>query len=94
MANSKKAIEQKSKIIKVNFLHPTDGRVITVSLDSAMTSKEIIAELIDSAFIHDHFQGYGIAIKGGCLLLPNESLQKLGVRNGDVLRIIPATDAG
>ena len=94
MANSKKANEQKSKMIKVNFMHPTDGRVVTVSLDSTMTSKEIIAELIKSDFIHGNFQGYGIAIKGGSLLSPNESLHKLGIKNGDVLRIIPATDAG
>jgi len=94
MAKSKKADEQKSKMIKVNFSHPTDGKVVTVSLDSTMTSKEIITELIKANFIHDNLQGYGIAIKGGALLLPNESLRKLGVKDGDVLRIIPATDAG
>ncbi len=93
MANVKKADKHRKSTIKVNFIHPTDGRMVTVSLDSALTPKEIIKELSEIDFISSNPQGYGMAVKGGTLLPSNESLYKR-VKDGDTLRIIPATDAG
>ena len=38
--------------------------------------------------------GYDLAIKGGTGLQQNQTLADAGVKDGDTLRIIPATDAG
>ena len=76
--------------VKVNFMHPTDGRVVTVTLDSTMTAQEAIS----SNFISPNPQGYNLAIKGGAQLQQNQTFADAGIKDGDTLRIIPATDAG
>ena len=80
--------------VKVNFMHPTDGRFLTVTVDNTMTAQEAIAELIANSFIPQNPQGYGLGIKGGALLQPNQSFADAGVRDDTVLRVIPSTDAG
>ena len=80
--------------IDVNIMHPTDGRVISVTLDETMTATEVIGELVGAEFIPQSDQGYTIAIKGGAMLQNESSLKDNGVRNDTVLRIIPATNAG
>jgi len=80
--------------VKVNFMHPTDGRVVTVTLDNSMTAQEAISELISNNFIVPNPQGYNLAIKGGARLEQNRTFADAGVKDGDTLRVIPATDAG
>jgi hypothetical protein len=80
--------------VKVNFMHPTDGRVVTVTLDNTMTAQEAINELITNNFITPNSQGYNLAIKGGAQLQANQTFSDAGVKDGDTLRVIPATDAG
>ncbi len=80
--------------VRVNFMHPTDGRIITVTLDRTMTPAEAIPELIANEFIAPHPMGYNLGVKGGPLLSPNESFAAAGLSDGDTLRVIPATDAG
>ena len=40
------------KSIRVSFMHPTDGRIISVNLDNDITPEEIISALIDNNFIN------------------------------------------
>lgn len=80
--------------IKIQFLHPTDGRILTVDVDITMTAQEAIGELITANFIPPNPQGYNLAVKGGAMILSNQSFAKANVKTDDVIRIIPATDAG
>lgn len=86
-------MEQQSEI-KIQILHPTDGRIITIELDNSYTSSEIITELIENNFLSSSLGGYRIAIKGGNSLDINSTLRDLNIKNGTILRIVPATDAG
>jgi hypothetical protein len=83
-----------SSDVRVNFMHPTDGRIITVTLDRTMTPGEAIPELIANDFIAPHPMGYILAVKGGDRLANETSFASAGLRDGDTLRVIPATDAG
>jgi DUF4097 and DUF4098 domain-containing protein YvlB len=80
--------------IKVNFVHPTDGRLVTVTLDESMTAAEAISELIANGFISTSPQGYNLAVKGGRQIGQSESFADAKVKDGDSIRIIPAADAG
>ena len=80
--------------LNVNFMHPTDGRTISVTVENTMTGQEAIAELIANEFIPTTPDGYNLAIKGGAQLENNKTLAQGGVKDNDTLRIIPATDAG
>lgn len=83
-----------TKDIQVNFMHPTDGRIITVTLEGTMTATEAVNELIGNDFISELPQGYHLAIKGGHQIGHSESFIEVGVKDGDTIRVIPATDAG
>lgn len=83
-----------SATVKVNFMHPTDGRMVTVTVDNTMTAQEAINELISNNFISPNPQGYNLAIKGGNQLQQNQTFAAAGVKDGDTMRVIPATDAG
>lgn len=83
-----------SASVKVNFMHPIDGRILTVTMDNTMTAQEAIDELISNEFINPNPQGYNLAIKGGAQLQSNQIFEDAGVKDGDTLRVIPATDAG
>lgn len=80
--------------VKVNFLHPTDGRIVTVTLDDSMSAQEAISELISANFVSPNPQGYNLAVKGGPQFTSDQTFADLNVRNGDTVRVIPATDAG
>ena len=80
--------------LSVNFSHPTNGQLITVTIDDTMTGREVVAELIANDFIQASSEGYGLAIKGGDMLEGDKSMEENGVRDGMTLRVIPATDAG
>jgi hypothetical protein len=80
--------------LNVNFVHPTDGRVVTASLDPSMTVQEIISELVANSFIKHSEHGYNLAVKGGNRLRNHQTLAEAGVTDNMTLRIIPATDAG
>lgn len=80
--------------VNVNFMHPTDGKVISVTLDNTMTGQEVIGELIANDFIPASSEGYSLAIKGGSQLNNSKTLSENGVRENDTIRVVPATDAG
>lgn len=80
--------------ISLSFIHPTDGRVLSVTVDDSMTVQETIGELIGADFIPPSPQGYNLAIKGGAALQNAHTLAAGGVKDGNALRIIIATDAG
>ncbi|MBM3319809.1 MAG: hypothetical protein FJY73_03930 [Candidatus Eisenbacteria bacterium] len=80
--------------IKVTFVHPTDGRNATVTLDDTMTPEEAIAELITNDFIAPSTFGYCLGKKGGDRLANDVGLGHGGVKDGDKLTVIPNTDAG
>ena len=80
--------------VKVNFMHPTDGRVVSVNMDNTMTSGDAIAELISNNFIEPNPQGYRLALKGGREIRNDETFATAEVKDGDTLRVIPSTDAG
>ncbi len=80
--------------INVNFMHPTDGRLLNVDLDDTITSQDAIAELISENFIPSSSEGYALAIKGGAMLSPTETFRHAGVQSETVLRVVPQTDAG
>lgn len=80
--------------VSVSFVHPTDARMITVSLDETMTAEEAINELLSNDFIRPHEGGYQLAIKGGAELRSDETFNDAGVIDGTNIRVIPLTDAG
>ena len=80
--------------VNVNFIHPTDGRVLNVSLDDSVTAQEAIAELIAAEFIRPDPQGYKLAIQGGIELAYNQSFADAEVKNDNKVRVLPAMDAG
>src|SRR5271157_4452476 len=83
-----------TKNIQVRFLHPIDGRIITVTLDQSYAGDEVINELISNQFLSASPGGYSLAIKGGRVIGKSESFESAQVKDGDTIRIIPATDAG
>ena len=82
--------------VNVNFVHPTDGRTLTVNLDDTITAQESVAELISASFITPNPHGYTLAIKGGNMIEPGKTFRDAGVQepNTNTIRVVPATDAG
>lgn len=80
--------------LKLHFMHPTDGRKITVDVDNSMTADEAINELVSANFIPTSAEGYFLAKKGGAQMSSGNSFRDLNYQDGDTVRIIPATDAG
>ncbi len=81
--------------VKLHFMHPTDGRKITVDVDSSMTADEAVNELIAANFIPPSEEGYKLAKKGGGAEMANDQVfADTMVSDGDTIRIIMATDAG
>ena len=91
--DSKKVNAVKAKSINVNFMHPIDGRVISVTLDDIMTGQQIVSELIANDFVTACDDGYNLAVKGGKQLDNSKTLSQNSVKDNDTIRIIPATDA-
>ncbi len=81
--------------VNVSFMHPTDGRLLSVELDDTITAQEAIAELISENFIPSSSEGYALCIKGGGeMLRPAQSFRDAGIQDNTMLRIIPETNAG
>jgi hypothetical protein len=81
--------------VSVKFMHPTDSRLLPVTVDDSMTTQEAISELVANSFIAANPQGYNLVSKNrGAMLAPTESFAAAGIENDDTLRVIPATDAG
>ncbi len=80
--------------LNVNFMHPTDGRVISVTIEDTMTGQEVVGELIANDFVPASGDGYNLALKGGAQLDNARTLSQNAVKDNDTIRVIPATDAG
>ena len=80
--------------LKVNFMHPTDGRIIGVDLDDTMTADEAISELITANMIPRDPEGYQLAIKGGATMLPKQTFVEVNATSGCTVRIDPKINAG
>lgn len=79
--------------VNVNFVHPTDGRVITVTVDDTMTAQEAIGELLANNFVTPSSSGYELNMNG-TRFRADQTLADAGVNNGAKIRVAPATDAG
>ena len=73
--------------INVKFMHPTDGRLLSVELDSSITAKEAIEELISADFVPASEEGYSLAIKGGAMLRWDEPFCDAGVEDGTTMGV-------
>ncbi|AXG72385.1 hypothetical protein KORDIASMS9_04657 [Kordia sp. SMS9] len=82
----------KTEVINVNFMHPTDGRVISVTLDDIMTGQQIVSELIANDFVPACDDGYNLVLKGAHQLDNTRTLSQNSIQDNDTIRIIPATD--
>lgn len=80
--------------VKVNFVHPTDGRVMTVTVDDTMTAQEAIGELLANNFVPPHEQGYQLFAEGGNILGWNQTLAEGNVQSGTKLKVLPVAEAG
>ena len=81
--------------VNVNFMHPTDGRVITVEVDDTMTGQEAMGELLANNFVPPHPQGYGLVVSDiGSIIGNDQTLADAGVKNGTKINVIPNTEAG
>ena len=79
--------------VKVNFVHPTDGRVITVTVDDTMTAQEAIGELLANNFVSPGPGGYEL-VDNNTTLRPEQTLAEAGVRDGAKIRVNPTLLAG
>jgi hypothetical protein len=73
---------------------PIDGRIMTVDMDDTMTTREVIDELLANNVLQPNDHGYQMGRKSGDLLNFNDRIGDLNLSADDVLRVIPATDAG
>jgi hypothetical protein len=80
--------------IDVTFLHPTDMRPMTVTVDDGMLASDLISELLAHEFMPATPGGYNLQLKGGPQLPNDQEIRKAGVINGSTVLVIPATDAG
>jgi len=80
--------------VKINFMHPTDGHLLTLTIDKTKTVQEAVADLFANGFVKPNSKGYNLAIKGGRELQENESFEDANVKDNDTIRVIPPTDAG
>jgi hypothetical protein len=81
--------------VNVNFMHPTDGRVMTVTVDDTMTAEEAIGELLANNFVPPHGQGYQLSVvESGNIISGSQSLGEAGVKHGSKIKVLPITEAG
>ena len=77
--------------LNVNFQHPTDQRVITVTVDDSMTAQEAISELLANNFV---LPGeYQLVYDNNGLGL-DQTFADAGVRNGAKIRVNTNAMAG
>lgn len=81
--------------ISVKFVHPTDGRVMTVIVEDSMTAQEVVGELVAHNFVPSHGQGYQLSvIESGNILGGQHTLAGAGVKRDSRIRVLPVTEAG
>lgn len=81
--------------VSVTFVHPTDGRALTVTVDDTMTAQESIGELLANDFVPPHQQGYQLSVvESGAIMRPEQSFADAGVKNGTKIKVLPITEAG
>lgn len=79
--------------VSVNFVHPTDGRVLTVTVDDTMTAQEAIAELLANNFVSPGPGGYEL-VHNNNALLPEQTFAHAGVEDRAKIRVNPTLLAG
>lgn len=79
--------------VTVQFVHPTDGRVITVTVDNTMSSQDAISELLANNFVPPAPTGYELSVNGR-RLTEHQTLAEAGVVNNSKIRVNPKTEAG
>jgi hypothetical protein len=79
--------------VTVHFVHPTDRRVITVTVDDTMTAQEAIGELLANNFVPPSPTRYELRVNNA-VLDGNETLAQGGVVNNSKIRVDAALDAG
>ena len=79
--------------VQVTFVHPTDGRVMTVTVDDTMTAQEAVGELVANNFLTPLPQGYELH-EGDKLIRSEQTLSDAGVKNSSKIRLVPAAEAG
>lgn len=81
--------------LNVNFLHPTDGGVMTVIIDDTMTAQEIVGELLANSFVPPHLEGYQLSVvETGMIVRPDQTLAEAGVKGGAKVKVLPTAPAG
>jgi hypothetical protein len=80
--------------ISVNFVHPTSGKTLAVTLDDGMTAQEAIGQLLENQFVPQLPNGYELGVKGGSRLRSDESFAAARVASGAMIQVLPATEAG
>lgn len=81
--------------LSVNFMHPTDGSVITVTVDDTMNSQELVGELLANNFMPSHPQGYQLSVvETGTILRADQTLADAKVKAGSKVKVLPITEAG
>lgn len=81
--------------LSVNFMHPTDGGVMTVTIDDAMTAQELMSELLANNFVPPHPEGYQLSVvETGMIVRADQTLAEAGARNGAKIKVLPTAPAG
>lgn len=75
--------------VRVNFIHPKDGSILSVTLDHTMTEAEAVSELIACNFIQLNNLGYKIGLKGGRFFRNNERFIDMGIKDNCYIIIKP-----
>jgi hypothetical protein len=80
--------------ISVNFVHPTSGKTLAVTLDDGMTAQEAVGQLLENNFVPSLPNGYELGVKGGARLRSDETFASANVKTGSMIQVLPATEAG
>lgn len=75
--------------LKINFIHPSNGKVMKAALEVNITAEEAINELIANGFISPNLRGYNLVnTDGGKTLSNEESFIAIGLDNEAYLQIV------
>ena len=79
----------------VRFLSPHDSRVIEAEVEPTTTAGQVLVDLVGCNFLvpPTPSRAYGLVNgRTGQSLLPGQRLNDAGVRHGDVVEVIQATE--
>ena len=79
--------------VTVEFVHPTDERVVKVVIDDGILAQDMTRELLENRFVPPSPGGYQLQVNGN-MLRDDQTLASGGVVDNSRVRVIPATDAG